>query len=99
MAKGFIMISSSYFEGHKYIIAEYGYSRDKRKDGKQIFIGLVTTADGFPIKCNIYPGNRVDKTTVQEILAELKAEYPLPEIVFVGDRGMLMGKMSVLLTG
>ena len=82
-------ITSSYFEGHKCIIAQYGYSRDKRKDRKQIVIGLVTTSDGFPIKCNIYPGNRVDKTTVQEVLYELKTQYPLEEVVFVGDRGML----------
>jgi transposase len=82
-------LTSSYFEGHRCIIAEYGYSRDRRKDRKQIVIGLVTTSDGFPIKCKVYPGNRVDKTTVKEVLAELKQEYPIEEIIFVGDRGML----------
>jgi len=82
-------LTSSYFEGHRCIIAEYGYSRDKRKDRKQIVIGLVTTSDGFPIKCKIYPGNRVDKTTVKDVLSELKAEYPIEDIIFVGDRGML----------
>ena len=68
-------ITSSCFEGQKYIIAQYGYSRDKRKDRKQIVIGLVTTSDGFPSKYNIYPGNRVDKTMVQEVLYELKTQY------------------------
>lgn len=85
----FYDITSSYFEGHKCIIAKYGYSRDKRKDKEQIIIGLVTTFDGFPIKCNIYPGNRPDKTTVYEVITQLKNEYPIDEIVFVGDRGML----------
>jgi len=82
-------ITSSYFEGSKCIIAEFGYSRDKRKDKKQIVIGLVVTANGFPIKCNIYPGNRLDKTTVVEVVRELKREYPIEEVVFVGDRGMI----------
>lgn len=82
-------LTSSYFEGHKCIIAEYGYSRDKRKDRKQIVIGLVTTSSGFPLQCKVYPGNRVDKTTVQEIIAELKEDFPLKEIVLVGDRGIL----------
>jgi len=85
-------ITSSYFEGHKCIIAEFGYSRDKRKDKEQIVIGLVTTASGFPIKCNIYPGNRPDKTTVIEVVEQLKKEYPIDEVVFVGDRGMLTAK-------
>jgi len=86
-------ITSSYFEGHKYIIAEFGYSRDKRRDKEQIVIGLVTTASGFPIKCNIYPGNRPDKTTVTEVVEQLKKEYPIDEVVFVGDRGMLTAKI------
>jgi len=85
----FYDITSSYFEGRKCLIAEYGYSRDKRKDKVQIVIGLVTTYDGFPIKCSIYPGNRPDKTTVSEVISELKKEYPIDEVVFVGDRGML----------
>jgi len=82
-------LTSSYFEGRKCIIAEYGYSRDKRKDRKQIVIGLVTTASGFPLKCKVYPGNRVDKTTVKEMISELQEEFPFQEIVLVGDRGML----------
>jgi len=85
-------ITSSYFEGTKCIIAKFGYSRDKRKDKKQIVIGLVITSDGFPIKCNIYPGNTVDKTTVVEVVKELKKVYPIEEVVFVGDRGMLTAK-------
>jgi len=63
--------------------------RDKRKDRKQIVIGLVTTASGFPLKCKVYPGNRVDKTTVTEMISELQEEFPFQEIVLVGDRGML----------
>lgn len=88
----FYDITSSYFEGTKCIIAEYGYSRDKRRDREQIVIGLVTTSDGFPIKCTIHSGNTTDKTTVTEVITELKTKYPIDEIVFVGDRGMLTAK-------
>ena len=88
----FYDITSSYFEGHKCIIAEYGYSRDKRGDKEQVVIGLVTTSDGFPIKCSIYQGNKPDKTTVVEIVSQMKKDYPIDEVVFVGDRGMLTSK-------
>ena len=85
----FYDITSSYLEGHHCTIATYGYSRDKRKDKVQIVIGLVTTYDGFPIQCKIYPGNTKDETTVSAVIEELTQQYPIQEIVFVGDRGML----------
>ncbi|MGV8155221.1 MAG: IS1634 family transposase, partial [Alkaliphilus sp.] len=85
----FYDITSSYVEGHKCIIAEYGYTRNHRRDKKQIIIGLVTTYDGFPIKCNIYKGNTADKTTVASVVKELKNQFDIDEFVFVGDRGML----------
>lgn len=85
----FYDITSSYMEGHKCIIAKYGYSRDHRKDREQVVIGLVTTYDGFPVKCNIHTGNTVDKTTVESLVTELKNQFKIDEFVFVGDRGML----------
>lgn len=88
----FYDITSSYVEGHQCIIGEFGYSRDHRGDREQIVIGLVTTYDGFPVKCNIYPGSTVDKTTVESMVKDLCAQYPINEFVFVGDRGMLTQK-------
>lgn len=85
-------ITSSYFEGHQCIIADYGYSRDHRGDREQLVIGLVTTPDGFPIKCKIYSGNTSDKTTVSTIVEEIKNAYKVKEFIFVGDRGMLSDK-------
>jgi len=87
--KLFYDITSSYFEGHKLTIAQYGYSRDKRRDKTQIVIGLVTTEKGFPIKCDVHRGNTVDKTTVAEVVENLTNEYKIEKIIFVGDRGML----------
>lgn len=87
--KLFYDITSSYFEGHKLTIAQYGYSRNKRRDKTQIVIGLVTTENGFPIKCDVHRGNTVDKTTVGKVIENLTNEYKIKDIIFVGDRGML----------
>ncbi|MHB8125901.1 MAG: IS1634 family transposase [Desulfitobacteriaceae bacterium] len=92
-------ITSSYVEGHHCIIADYGYSRDHRGDREQLVIGLVTTPDGFPIKCNIYPGNTADKTTVPKIVEELKSAYRIEQFIFVGDRGMLSNKNIEAIVG
>jgi len=92
MQELFYDIASSYLEWHQCIIAEFGYSRDHRSSQEQIVIGLVTTYDGFPVKCNTYPGSTVDKTTVVAMVSDLYEKYPIEEFVFIGDREMLTQK-------
>ena len=42
-------VSSSYFEGRRCPLAQFGYSRDHRRDRPQIVYGLLCTQDGLPI--------------------------------------------------
>lgn len=49
--------SSSFFEGRKAEIAEYGYSRDHRPDKKQITWGISTGINGVPSALTIQNGN------------------------------------------
>lgn len=88
----FYDMTSSYFEGAKCDLADYGYSRDHRPDRKQIAIGLLVTPNGIPIAHDVYAGNTPDKSTVKEALARLQQTYNVKECVFVGDRGMITDK-------
>lgn len=89
----FYDITSTYFEGERSIgeddFRRYGYSRDHRFDRRQVVIGMVMTSDGIPLCHHVFPGNTVDKTTVVEVVKDLKQRFNLKRIVFVGDRGML----------
>jgi hypothetical protein len=89
----FYDITSTYFEGDRSIeegdIRAYGYSRDGRFDRRQIAIGVVMTGDGIPLCHHVFPGNTVDKTTVSEVIRDLKERFALRRVIFVGDRGML----------
>jgi transposase len=89
----FYDITSTYFEGDRSLgdndLRRYGYSRDGRFDKRQIVIGLVMTRSGIPLCHHIFPGNTVDKTTVVEVIRDLKTRFKLDRVVFVGDRGML----------
>ena len=49
-------------------IAKRGYSRDHRPDCVQVNIALVVTREGMPLGYEIFSGNRVDVTTVEEIV-------------------------------
>jgi transposase len=89
----FYDITSTYFEGDRSLgdgdVRRFGYSRDHRNDRRQVVIGLVMTREGIPLCHHVFPGNTVDKTTVVQVIRDLKARFNLSRVVFVGDRGML----------
>ena len=82
-------VTSSYYEGRKCSLAQFGHNRD-RKHGKQIIVyGAMTDAQGRPVAVDVYPGNTGDPTTVPDQVEKLRARFGLERIVLVGDRGML----------
>src|SRR3990172_4359189 len=89
----FYDITSTYFEGDRSIeqddIRCFGYSRDGRFDRRQIALGVVMTGDWIPLCHHVFPGNTVDKTTVVDVVKDLKERFDLRRVIFVGDRGML----------
>jgi len=83
-------VTSTYFEGvADPEIAKRGYSRDHRPDCVQVNIALVVTRDGMPLGYEIFPGNRVDVTTVEEIVASMEKRFGKAKRVWVMDRGMV----------
>jgi len=84
-------VTSTYFEGEAKANpqAQRGYSRDSRPDCKQVCIGLVVTRDGYPLGYEVFAGNRVDVTTVEEIVEEMEERYGKAGRVWVMDRGMV----------
>ena len=45
--------------------------------------------EGWPIAHHVFAGNRLDQTTVLEVVQDLHARFELNRVVFVGDRGMM----------
>ena len=84
-------ITSSYFEG-EYANSElvlFGYNRDGKRRHEQMVIALVCNEDGCPVGVQVFPGNTQDASTVPAKIAQIREEYGVKEIVFVGDRGMI----------
>jgi transposase len=82
-------ISSSYFEGTHCPLAAYGYNRDGKKGKVQVVFGVITDEKGQPIAIKVFKGNTKDETTVIDQLNELRRDFELKEVIFVGDRGMI----------
>jgi transposase len=87
-------VTSTFFEGlaERNPQAKRGHSRDHRPDCKQVCIALVVTRDGVPLSYEIFDGNRVDVTTVEEIVGVMEARFGLADRVWVMDRGMMSRK-------
>ncbi len=82
-------ITSTYFEGAGPLgFAKHGHSRDGKSQNVQVIVGMVVVA-GWPIAHHVWAGNRLDHSTVQEAIADLRKRFAFGRLVFVGDRGMV----------
>ena len=84
-------ITSTYFEG-AYVESEivlFGYNRDGKKGHEQVVLGLLCNAEGCPVGVEVFAGNTQDASTVVAKIQELRGDYGLKQVTFVGDRGMV----------
>lgn len=85
----FYDLTSTYFEGRGPDNAKHGYSRDHRRDRKQVVLGLVL-CDGYPITHRIWSGNTLDRDTLKEAVKYLKQTFKINKTIFVADRGLII---------
>lgn len=69
-------ITNAYFEGRmeNSRICQYGRSKEKRHDCKIVVLAAVVNTEGLLVRTMIYEGNRIDSTTVEEVVGSLSGE-------------------------
>jgi hypothetical protein len=82
-------LTSTYLEGRHCELAQYGYSRDGKRDKLQIVFGLICAADGCPVAVEVFEGNTSDPSTLAAQVSKLKERFGLTRVVLAGDRGMI----------
>ena len=87
-------VTSSYFEGTKNDLAEFGYNRDRKRGKKQIVIGLLCDELGIPLSIQVFPGNTSDPKTFADQINKVKERFGVTEVTFVGDRGMIKSNQA-----
>jgi transposase len=80
-------VTSSYLEGDKNQLAEWGYNRDKKKGKKQIVVGLLTSDDGAPVTTEVF--NTQDTASFASQIHKCKERFKCGNVTLVGDRGMI----------
>jgi transposase len=86
----FFDTTSIYFEGKGGDeIGQYGNSKDHRSDRRQMIVGAVLDNKGFPLCCEIWPGNIADVNTLIPVANRLRKRFGVEKMCIVADRGMI----------
>jgi transposase len=86
----FFDTTSIYFEGNGgEAIGARGHSKDHRPDLKQMVVGVILDDIGYPICCEMWPGNTADVKTLIPIMDRLRKRFSVNRICVVADRGMI----------
>jgi len=83
-------LTSTYFEGlcEQNPKAQFGHSKDRRSDCRQVLIALIVTPDGFPLNYEVLAGNTSEKTTLADLLTKIESRYGKSRRVWLMDRGI-----------
>ena len=86
----FFDTTSIYFEGEGgEEIGQHGKSKDHRPDLPQMVVGLVLDVHGWPLCCELWPGNTADVTTLLPVVNRLRQRFRVRRVTIVADRGMI----------
>ncbi len=86
----FFDTTSIYFEGEGgETLGQYGHSKDHRPDLQQMVVGMVLDGEGWPLCCEMWPGNTTDVKTLLPVVERLKQRFRVREVCIVADRGMI----------
>jgi transposase len=85
-------LTSTYFETDEdrgpEDLRQFGYSRDKRGDCRQVVIALIVTPEGFPLSYEVMGGGTADSTTLSGFLDRIEKRYGRANRIWVMDRGI-----------
>lgn len=73
-------------------ILDYGYSKQKRFDLKQVIVGIIMSKEGMPIGHEVYPGNTNDVNAFKEMIKAVNLRFKIRRVIIVCDKGMITQK-------
>jgi len=86
----FYDLTNAYFEGRKADskLAQFGHSKEKRRDAKLVSLALVVNAEGFAKYSKIYEGNIYEANTLVKTIETLSAQTYSTKPLIVMDAGI-----------
>ncbi|MBU6258239.1 MAG: IS1634 family transposase [Burkholderiales bacterium] len=69
-------------------LRQFGYSRDKRGDCRQVVFALIVIPEGFALCYPVMSGNTVDSSTLSGFLDRIEHRYGRANLISFMDRGL-----------
>jgi hypothetical protein len=69
-------------------LRKVGMSKERRVD-PQITVGLLVTANGFPLELAMFEGNKAETKTLIPVIDKFRSRHQISDLVVVADAGML----------
>lgn len=69
-------------------LRKVGMCKERRVD-RQVTVGLLTTANGFPLEIDLFAGNKAETKTLIPVLTRFRDRHQADDLVVVADAGML----------
>jgi hypothetical protein len=86
----FFDAASIYFEGEGgEETGQHGQSKEHRPDLHPMVVGLVLDVHGWPLCCELGPGNTADVTTLRPVVNRVRQRFRVRRVTIVADRGMI----------
>ncbi len=76
-------------------LLDYGFSKIRRGDLKQIVVGVILSKQGIPLGHEVFERNRNDVTCFSEIINQVSGKYKVGRGIMVGDRGMVSKNVTI----
>lgn len=92
----FYDVTTIYFEAEKEDeLRITGFSKDGKHQNPQIVLGLLVSANGYPLAYEIYEGNKFEGHTMIPVLESFRQTYQIKDLIVIADAG-LMSKENIL---
>ena len=86
----FYDVTTLYFEAEREDdLRKMGFSKDGKAQNPQIVLGLLVSADGYPLAYEMFEGNKFEGKTMLPVIEAFKKRYALKNLVIIADAGLL----------
>lgn len=95
----FYDVTTLYFEASaEDELRKIGFSKDGKAQNPQIVLGLLVSAEGYPLAFEMFEGNKFEGHTMLPVIEGFKHKFALGEIIVVADAGLLSLENTTALT-
>ena len=78
-------------------LCEPGYSKDGKSKENQIVLGLLVSANGYPLAYSVFCGSQYEGLTMIPMVEDFVRRFHLEDFVVVADSGLMTKKNLLLL--